>query len=88
MKLWKNSQFLNNVLVLSKINWIKRSNFFLRFLFFSAGEDGIILQHDIRAPSNEITKLLLNYSIGSTDTEAKCLSLNEKNTNFLAVGMY
>jgi WD and tetratricopeptide repeats protein 1 len=44
------------------------------------------LQHDIRAPSNEVTKLLLNYSIGSNFSETKCLSLNENKPHLLAVG--
>jgi WD and tetratricopeptide repeat-containing protein 1 len=44
------------------------------------------LQHDIRAPSNEVTKLLLNYTIGSNFSETKCLSINENKPHLLAVG--
>lgn len=44
------------------------------------------MQHDIRAPSNEVTKLLLNYTIGSNFSETKCLSLNENKPHLLAVG--
>lgn len=55
-------------------------------MFFSAGEDGHVLQHDIRAPSNEISKILLNFSLVSNYAEAKCLSVNEVNPFQLAVG--
>ncbi len=44
------------------------------------------MQHDIRAPSNEVTKLLLNYTIGSNFSETKCLSINENKPHLLAVG--
>ena len=58
------------------------------FLFWSCGEDGLVLQHDIRCSSNETTKLLLNYKGCSSgnNMEAKCLALNEVKTELIAVG--
>lgn len=57
------------------------------FLFWSCGEDGLVLQHDIRCSSNETTQLVLNYKgCSSNNMEAKCLALNEIRTELLAVG--
>lgn len=61
------------------------------FLFWSCGEDGYVLQHDIRCPPSEITSLLLNYSsrslLDSKHSEVKCVSINQARSEYIAVGL-
>ena len=64
------------------------------FLFWSCGEDGLVLQHDIRSSStsnNSISNILINYSKSSDakdnlGLEAKCLSINPVKSELMAVG--
>ena len=60
------------------------------FLFWSCGEDGLVLEHDIRCAPNNITKLLFSYSKntlnGSSYLETKCMSINPARTEFIAIG--
>lgn len=60
-------------------------------LFWSSGEDGFILQHDIRCSPNEVTQVLVNYSSCSNSSnhdtlEAKCLAINPARSEYIAVG--
>jgi len=64
------------------------------FLFWSCGEDGLVLQHDIRCSSNSnssFSNILINYS-KSNDAkdnlglEAKCVSINPVKSELMAVG--
>ena len=59
------------------------------YLFWSSGEDGFVLQHDIRCPSNNASRILISYSSCSNKTsnlEVKCLAINPTRTEYLAVG--
>lgn len=60
------------------------------FLFWSCGEDGFVLQHDIRCPPDRTSSLLLNYSdsklIDSNYFETKCIAINQKRPDYIAVG--
>ena len=64
------------------------------FLFWSCGEDGLVLQHDIRSSSpsnNSMSNILINYSKSSDakdnlGLEAKCLSINPVKSELMAVG--
>ena len=61
------------------------------YLFWSSGEDGLVLQHDIRCPVNDMTRIFISYpSCFSSPTiasfEVKCLAINPARTEFLAVG--
>nr|ABC86523.1 AT17348p [Drosophila melanogaster] len=60
-------------------------------VFWSAGEDGCILQLDIREPhrcrpEEGIGVRLLNLHDQLENTEAKCLAINPRRTEYLAVG--
>ncbi|XP_076163678.1 WD and tetratricopeptide repeats 1 [Ptiloglossa arizonensis] len=61
------------------------------FLFWSAGEDGLILQHDIRTPhtckSSECSIVLINLSnhLGQF-AQGKCISVNPKKSELIAIG--
>ncbi|KOC65400.1 WD and tetratricopeptide repeats protein 1 [Habropoda laboriosa] len=61
------------------------------FLFWSAAEDGLILQYDIRAPhnckTNECNSVLVNLvnHMGRC-AEGKCISVNPKKPELIAVG--
>ncbi len=54
-------------------------------ILWSAGEDGLVMEIDIRAPPNEST-VLVNLHAEPGMLEAKCLSINPIYTNYLAVG--
>ncbi|XP_076292142.1 WD and tetratricopeptide repeats protein 1-like isoform X1 [Lasioglossum baleicum] len=61
------------------------------FLFWSAAEDGLILQYDIRAPhtckSNGSNTVLINlYNHVGRFAEAKCVTVNPKRPELIAVG--
>lgn len=61
------------------------------FLFWSAAEDGLILQHDIRTPhtcrSNDCNSVLINLvNHMGRYAEAKCISVNPKKPELIAVG--
>ncbi|XP_015609813.1 WD and tetratricopeptide repeats protein 1 [Cephus cinctus] len=61
------------------------------FLFWSAAEDGLILQYDIRVPhncnANDRKSVLVNLSnhLGRY-AEAKCISINPRRPELIAVG--
>lgn len=60
------------------------------FLFWSAGEDGLFLQYDMRTPHvcrNEENNVFVNltYHVGS-HVEGKCISVNSKKPELIAVG--
>lgn len=60
------------------------------YMFWSAAEDGIIMQFDLRSPhqcSNVCNNVLVNLvnHLGRT-AEAKCIAINPCNPNLLAVG--
>ncbi|XP_043265307.1 WD and tetratricopeptide repeats protein 1-like isoform X2 [Colletes gigas] len=61
------------------------------FLFWSAAEDGLILQHDIRTPhtckNNECSTALINLvnHLGRY-AEGKCISVNPKKPELIAIG--
>lgn len=60
------------------------------FMFWSAAEDGIIMQYDLRVPhqcSNVCNNVLINltYHIGRI-AEAKCIAINPLKPEMLAVG--
>ncbi|CAF0923462.1 unnamed protein product [Brachionus calyciflorus] len=61
------------------------------FLFWSCGEDGYVLQHDIRCKPSEITSLLLNYStsdlVDSKHSEVKCVCINQARSEQIAIGL-
>ncbi|CAK9821540.1 WD and tetratricopeptide repeats protein 1 [Anthophora retusa] len=61
------------------------------FLFWSAGEDGFILQYDIRAPHNCKTSECNNVLVNLVNhlgryAEGKCISVNPKRPELIAVG--
>jgi WD and tetratricopeptide repeat-containing protein 1 len=61
------------------------------YLFWSSGEDGFVLQHDIRCPANDMTRVFISYprclSLPTiANLEVKCLAINPARTEFLAVG--
>ncbi|XP_076243195.1 WD and tetratricopeptide repeats 1 isoform X2 [Calliopsis andreniformis] len=61
------------------------------FLFWSAAEDGLILQYDVRAPhtckSNESATVLINLpNHMGRYAEAKCIAINPRKPELLAVG--
>lgn len=61
------------------------------YLFWSSGEDGFVLQHDIRCPVNDMTRVFISYPRCITcdyiaTLEVKCLAINPVRTEFLAVG--
>jgi WD and tetratricopeptide repeat-containing protein 1 len=61
------------------------------FLFWSAAEDGLIIQHDLRQPhsckSGDQRRLLVNLSNHMSGfVEAKCISINPRRPELLAVG--
>lgn len=58
-------------------------------LFWSAGEDGLVLQHDLREPESESQSLrfLVNLSQGDADTtECKCIDSSPLRPYWLAIG--
>ncbi len=59
-------------------------------LFWSAGEDGFILQHDIRCSGDDVSKIFIDYSACSNvlnkKLEAKCLAINPVCSDYIAVG--
>ena len=59
-------------------------------LIWSCGEDGFILQHDIRCDPSSTTSLLLNYPNSKLKSskylEAKCIAINPLRSEQLAVG--
>lgn len=59
-------------------------------LIWSCGEDGYILQHDIRCDPSSTTSLLLNYPRSKLKSskylEAKCIAINPIRSEQLAVG--
>ncbi|EFN75923.1 WD and tetratricopeptide repeats protein 1 [Harpegnathos saltator] len=60
------------------------------FLFWSAGEDGLFLQYDMRTPHvcrSEDRNVLVNliYHAGN-NVEGKCISVNSKKPELIAVG--
>lgn len=61
------------------------------FLFWSAAEDGLILQYDIRAPhsckSNGCNSVLVNLvNHAGRYAEGKCISVNPKKPELIAIG--
>ncbi|XP_011500985.1 PREDICTED: WD and tetratricopeptide repeats protein 1-like [Ceratosolen solmsi marchali] len=63
----------------------------LPFLFWSAAEDGLIIQHDLRQPhsckSGDQRRLLVNLSNHMNGiVEAKCISINPRRPELVAVG--
>jgi hypothetical protein len=59
------------------------------YLFWSSGEDGFVLEHDIRCQSNNASRILINYSSCKNKTnnlEVKCLSINPIHTQYIAIG--
>ncbi|XP_015436500.1 PREDICTED: WD and tetratricopeptide repeats protein 1-like [Dufourea novaeangliae] len=61
------------------------------FLFWSAAEDGLILQHDIRTPhtcrNNESNTVLINLvNHMGRYAEAKCIAINPKRPELIAIG--
>lgn len=60
------------------------------FLFWSASEDGLFLQYDMRTPhicGNEENNVLVNliYHVGS-HVEGKCIAVNSKKPELIAIG--
>ncbi|XP_031846992.1 WD and tetratricopeptide repeats 1 [Nomia melanderi] len=75
------------------INRVKRiaTTSTVPFLFWSAAEDGLILQHDIRTPhickSNEFSTVLIDLvNHMGRYAEAKCVTVNPKRPELIAVG--
>lgn len=61
------------------------------FLFWSASEDGLIIQYDLRVPhsckSNDQKTVLVNLSNHSGRfVEAKCINVNPRRPELIAVG--
>ncbi|KAK1128068.1 hypothetical protein QLX08_000657 [Tetragonisca angustula] len=61
------------------------------FLFWSAAEDGLILQYDIRAPhsckSNDCNSVLVNLvNHAGRYAEGKCITVNPKKPELIAIG--
>lgn len=57
-------------------------------LLFSAGEDGLVMQHDLRQDAyNKRPNILVNLNaVLGQHSEAKCLSINPVKPDLLAVG--
>lgn len=59
-------------------------------LVWSCGEDGYVLQHDIRCDPSKVTTLLVNYAgsrlKSSQYLESKCIAINPVRSELLAVG--
>lgn len=57
-------------------------------VFWSAGEDGLVLQHDLRDPSpNPLHRVVLLSLIShSSNCECKCIYSNPTRPNYLAIG--
>ena len=59
-------------------------------LFWSSGEDGFVLQHDIRCSGDDVSKILISYpscnNISNKALEVKCLAINPIRTEYIAVG--
>jgi WD and tetratricopeptide repeat-containing protein 1 len=66
-------------------------------LFWSGGEDGFIMQHDIRCATDQISSILIDYSSCGIKNESgpsafngtlevKCLDISESRSEILAVG--
>lgn len=58
------------------------------YLFWSCGEDGMVLEHDIRsAKSSQILLNFIKYKYNKAgNLETKCVSINPTNSNLMAVG--
>ncbi|CAL7932852.1 unnamed protein product [Xylocopa violacea] len=61
------------------------------YLFWSAAEDGLVLQYDIRAPhnckSNDFNSVLVNLiNHAGRYAEGKCISVNPKKPELIAIG--
>ena len=55
-------------------------------IFWSASEDGTIMETDIRAPEEEVGILINLSADAGPGIEAKCLSVNPIFNEYLAVG--
>ena len=55
-------------------------------LIWSASEDGTVMETDIRAPPHETNVLVNLNSILGKQAEAKCISINQRRTEWIAVG--
>ncbi len=67
-------------------------------VFWSGGEDGLIMQHDIRCPTNQASNILIDYSACNVKSdkhapgafnealEVKCLDISRLRSELLAVG--
>ena len=55
-------------------------------LIWSASEDGTVMETDIRAPPLETNVLVNLNSILGKQAEAKCISVNQRRTEWIAVG--
>ena len=72
--------------------WIKRiaTAPSIPFLFWSASEDGIIRRYDWRVPytckASEESNVLVNLSNTERFTEAKCIAVNSRKPELIAVG--
>ncbi len=65
-------------------------------LFWSCGEDGFIMQHDIRCATNQVSCVLIDYSSCKSTSETngafnealevKCLEISPLRSELLAVG--
>jgi len=55
-------------------------------LIWSASEDGTVMETDIRAPPQETNVLVNLNSILGKQAEAKCVSVNQRRTEWIAIG--
>lgn len=71
------------------------------FLFWSCGEDGVVIEHDIRVPSSDRSRVVIAYSKATasieslsnskreqliSNLETKCIAINQMRSEYLAVG--